>query len=227
MVDPDHDGDTDTLATEDQIIALCRRTLRALPLPLEGVDVPRTPRAPPGSRGEYSGLTSQGAEVRFQVRDERMRGFQLGVRYQCSDGTSPFRRGDPLRLKPDDEEELGPFPAMRLGPGRLQRAFETPSQTAVYELDGSFSGGVWSGAFRAIEGWTVVGELIEPGRIITDGPDPDGGFLCDTGPITFTANRLAVEVGATGALARPSLRRSSVPTATFRRGPGHPARFRP
>jgi hypothetical protein len=189
LVDGDGDGITDNVETEDQIIHQCRRMLRVSPLPLEGFDA-RSPRAPDGSRGQYSGLTSQGEPISFKVRGRYLRGLRLGVGYQCSDGTRRFARSDPLRLRDDGEEDLGPFPAIELSRRGLRQAFETPSQTALYELEGSYANGTWNGSFRAIEGWDAVNERVQNGQLFADFvPNPDGLFLCDTGTIAFTAPR--------------------------------------
>ena len=107
----------------------------------------------------------------------------------CSDGSRRFDREDPLWLRDDNDEELGPFPPIGLSPRGVRQAFETPNQTALYELESRFAEGVWSGTFRTIEGWEVENERIENGRPVIDDtdPNPDGPFLCDTGPITFSA----------------------------------------
>jgi hypothetical protein len=182
LIDETHDGVTDTRATEDLIIDDCRRRLRVRSLSPTGAEPHPSLMQPAGSVGRYTGLTSAATRVSFRVRGGFIRGLRLEAVYKCSDGTTPFSRPDPLRLLPDNHEVIGPFPPIRLGRRGFRTAFETPNETALYELEGRFTGRAWTGGFRALEGWGEVDER-------TVGPNPDGLFLCDTGRISFTARQ--------------------------------------
>jgi hypothetical protein len=184
LIDRNGDGVTDALATEDKMIELCRRRLLVRPLPDPRTDRARRPTQPPGSGGAYTGVTSAGTRISFGVGRGFIRTLRLGAVYECSDGTRFANRPDPLRLLATNHEELGPFPPIPLEPRGFRSTFETPNETAVYELEGRFSGDSWTGSLRALEGW---GE-VDRSRVA---PDPDGLFICDTGQITFTAERRA------------------------------------
>jgi hypothetical protein len=129
--------------------------------------------------------------IRFAVRKGSIRGLQVTARYRCSDGSGTFDRSDPLGQLGPNLEDIGPFPPIALRRSGLRQALETPSESAIYEVSGSYRNGAWKGEFRAIEGWGIVGQRRDPnGRIINEiGVDPDGGFLCDTGLLRFEASR--------------------------------------
>jgi hypothetical protein len=124
----------------------------------------------------------------------------MGAHFTCTDNTSQFGNSI-LAPKPsageagllaklgltvvdrrvNGDETIGPFPPLTAAPRGFQASLEAPNDSALYEVQATLRGGSWTGSVRVIEGWhsSPLGLL----------PDPDGEFVCDTGPVSFTASR--------------------------------------
>jgi hypothetical protein len=178
-----------------EIAARCRRVLRVRPL-----DPAPPKRGETAGSGTYAGSSSQGKAITFRVSRGTVRDLRVGVHFTCSDNTtqggnsilapkpSPAdqalldRFGIPVvdrRLSGD--ETIGPFPALGTTRAGFAASYAAPNSSALYDLRGSFSGGSWTGTVRIVEGWRT-----SPLGFI---PDPDGGFVCDTGEVSFSVSR--------------------------------------
>jgi hypothetical protein len=128
-----------------------------------------------------------------------VRDLRVGVHFTCDDNTRQFGNSifaphpasaddqallDRLGLqvadpRHDGDETIGPFPPLVTTRRGFTASFEAPNASAIYDISGSFGAGAWTGSVRITEGWQQ-----SPIGLI---PNPDGGLVCDTGPVTFSA----------------------------------------
>lgn len=186
-----------TVVIDAEIAARCHRVLRVRP--------PDAPSGSPqpgasSSSGVFAGTSSQGKPVSFTLRGGLVHGLTVAAHFTCTDNTSQFGNSI-LAPKPspgeagllatlgltvvdrrvNGDETIGPFPPLAATPTGFEASLEAPNDSALYQVQAALRAGSWTGSARVIEGWhsSPLGLL----------PDPDGEFVCDTGPVSFTARR--------------------------------------
>jgi hypothetical protein len=185
-----------TVVIDAEIAARCHRVLRVrAPDAASGAPATRG-----SSRGAFAGTSSQGKRVSFALRDGLVHDLTVGAHFTCTDNTSQFGNSI-LAPKPsaaeagllatlgltvvdrrvNGDETIGPFPALPATGRGFRASLEAPNDSAIYDVQGALRGGSWTGSVRIVEGWhsSPLGLL----------PDPDGEFVCDTGPVSFRASR--------------------------------------
>jgi Matrixin len=182
-----------TVVIDAEMATRCHRVLR-----VRRLDGPTVGALHAG--GSYSGTSSQGRPISFSVRRGVVRRLTAGVHFTCSDNTLTFGNTFPGDASPsaddtqllqqfhlsqwpgraDGDETVGAFPPIATSTRGFQVSFEAPNNSALYELQGTFAGGAWTGTLDITEGWHFA-----PGFGLV--PDPDGEFVCDTGPVGFSA----------------------------------------
>jgi hypothetical protein len=172
--------DTQRDSVDDEIHRRCRRTLVVSLVPA----VHHLGRGVAAAHGSYDGVTSQGKRVAFSVRRGLVRGLSFGIHLVCDDNNQAPNGSRPGR--PGGDEVIGPFPVFGTGRKGFMVVFEPGNSSTVYELSGTFYQGVWRGTIDVIEAYHDTPDWVQNGEL-QGFPDPDGEWVCDSGPVTFSA----------------------------------------
>src|SRR4051812_17744047 len=200
VADPDASGDVsgrEENAVQADIVKRCPSVLKVVRVPPGGADRDRSARTadhcPLRGADHYAGTTSQGRTIRFDTRRRSVACFAFSARFDCSDGSYHYVDVILAHGQPGNVDSPGPFPRFRLGRrGGFAPTFETPDETAQYELRGRVRAGAGHGSVNVFESLGLVAP--DPYSHPSAGPnsyapDPDGGIVCDTGSVDFDVDR--------------------------------------